>query len=73
MRIGQIVFIEDSLWCKAQTGIIAKKELDKNTDQWWYEVLCNDGENHVIPEFLLSPGKITKDHVIFKYKNKLQK
>ena len=73
MRIGQIVFIEDSLWCKAQTGIVAKKELDKNTDQWWYEVLCNDGQNHVIPEFLLSPVKMPTKSSIFNFENKLQK
>lgn len=54
MGIGQIVKIrkEASGWSNSRlhsidTGIIAKREYDG--EGWWYEVLCNDGENHIIP------------------------
>ena len=55
MRIGQIVFVQDPN-IKVQTGIISRKEKDYQGEYWWYEVLCNDGQNHVIPENLLSPA-----------------
>ena len=53
MQIGQIVFITDANLPEVQTGIITKKERDPNTQYFWYEVLCNDGQNHVVPAFLL--------------------
>lgn len=65
MRIGQIVYISAKAkeWLShfkdIESGIIAKKEYDKDTDTWWYEVLCNDNKNHVMPGFLLSPGQST--------------
>ena len=55
MNIGQIVFIQDHN-IKVQTGIISRKEKDYQGEFWWYEVLCNDGQNHVIPGHLLSPA-----------------
>ena len=56
MKIGQIVFIKSQTLLKAQTGIIVRKEYEKTLEEWWYEVLCNDGCNHVIPACLLSPA-----------------
>jgi len=55
MRIGQIVFITNVSYLRTnvQTGIITKKE-QEDSGTWWYEVLCNDGQNHVLPEYLLS-------------------
>jgi len=53
MRIGQIVFISKHP-AGLETGIILKKEYEKPNQAWWYEVLCNDGQNHVIPGWLLS-------------------
>ena len=55
MRIGQIVFIDCSN-LEVQTGIIVQKERDPDDQHFWYEVLCNDGENHVLPGYLLSPA-----------------
>ena len=52
MKIGQIVFIKDSN-LEVQTGIIKRKEECQTGEFWWYEVLCNDGHNHVLPEYLL--------------------
>lgn len=56
MGIGQIVKVhkEASRWSHTNcvdTGIITKREYDGQG--WWYEVLCNDGKNHVIPGCLL--------------------
>ena len=57
MRIGQIVFINNQTLIDAQTGIIVRKEFEHALQEWWYEVLCNDGQNHVLPEQLLSPAQ----------------
>jgi len=59
MRIGQIVFIRSQTFLDAQTGIIVRKEYEETLEEWWYEVLCNDGCNHVLPEQLLSPAGTT--------------
>lgn len=56
MRIGQIVFIDKNFVGPVQTGIINRKEKCQTGEFWWYEVLCNDGQNHVLPEYLLSPA-----------------
>ena len=56
MRIGQIVFIDDKNLPNVQTGIITKREKEPQASYFWYEVLCNDGQNYVIPGFLLSPA-----------------
>lgn len=53
MKIGQIVFIKNA---RVQTGIITRKEKHYQTKSWWYEVLCNDGKNHVLSEHQLSPA-----------------
>ena len=55
MRIGQIVSIEDSNIPDVQTGVIVRREMEVQGMYWWYEVLCNDGCHHVLPEYLLSP------------------
>jgi len=71
MRIGQIVFITNVSYLRAnvQTGIITKKE-QEDSGTWWYEVLCNDGQNHVLPGYLLSsvglPNKIKNEKTIIK-------
>ena len=57
MRIGQIVLIDDTRIPQIQTGIIVRKEYDPDGLHNWYEVLCNDGNNHVLPGFLLSSAK----------------
>ena len=57
MNVGQIVFIKDSN-LKVQTGIIKRKEICQTGEFWWYEVLCDDRQNHVIPEYLLSPAQL---------------
>ena len=57
MRIGQIVFIKGQTLLKAQTGIIVRKEYEHTLEEWWYEVLCDDRCNHVLPGHLLSPAK----------------
>ena len=57
MRIGQIVFINDSNVPNVQTGIITKREMEDQGMYFWYEVLCNDGHNHVFPAYLLSPAQ----------------
>ena len=57
MRIGQIVFVNDSNLPEIQTGIITRKERDEDAQCMWYEVLCNDGQNHVLPDYLLSPAR----------------
>ena len=54
MKIGQIVHINEARNPNIQTGIITKKEKSRSCDEWWYEVLCNDSKNHVIPGSLLS-------------------
>lgn len=59
MRIGQIVFIDDSNIPNVQTGIITKRQKEEQAQYFWYEVLCNDGQHHVLPAFLLSPAKAT--------------
>ena len=56
MRVGQIVFINDSNVPNVQTGIITKREMEEQGMYFWYEVLCNDGQNHVFPAYLLSPA-----------------
>jgi len=56
MRIGQIVSIQEGYILQVQTGIIVRKEFEHTLQEWWYEVLCNDGCNHVLPEQLLSPA-----------------
>ena len=55
MRIGQIVSIEDVNIPNVQTGVIVRRERDPDAQYFWYEVLCNDGEHHILPAFLLSP------------------
>ena len=57
MRIGQIVFINDKNLPNVQTGIITRTEQDFISEIVWHEVLCNDGQNHVLPAFLLSPAR----------------
>ena len=54
MRIGQIVFIDDSNIPNVQTGIITRREKEEQAQYFWYEVLCNDGNNYVLPAFVLS-------------------
>ena len=56
MKIGQIVFIDENFTGPVQTGIIVRMEESQNRDFCWYEVLCNDGQNHILPEYLLSPA-----------------
>ena len=56
MKVGSIVFIDEKFTAPVQTGIITRIEFDTSTGQNWFEVLCNDGQNHVIPGWLLSPG-----------------
>ena len=69
MRIGQIVFIDDKNLPGLQTGLISRKEKDYQGEFWWYEVLCNDGQNHVLPGHLLSPaGGMSKFDWSKKYK-----
>ena len=70
MRIGQIVFINDSNLPNVQTGIITKREIEDQGMYFWYEVFCNDGQNHVIPAFLLSPAPA---RVGREYKNNAKK
>ena len=60
MRIGQIVFIKDKNLPNVQTGIITKRQKEDNHN-FWYEVLCNDGQNYVLPGFLLSPVSARMD------------
>jgi hypothetical protein len=69
MKIGQIVFIQSDYIVQVQTGIIIKREKSKLTDGWWYEVLCNDNKNHVIPGFLLSLAARDSTGDNKKYKN----
>ena len=57
MRIGQIVFIDDTNLPNVQTGIVTKREKEEQASYFWYEVLCNDGHHHVLPAFLLSPAQ----------------
>ena len=57
MRIGQIVFIDDTNLPDVQTGIITKREKEEQAQYFWYEVLCNDGHHHVFPAWLLSPAQ----------------
>ena len=61
MRIGQIVFICDMNLPKVQTGIVTKREKEEQSQYFWYEVLCNDGQHHVFPAYLLSPAR--RSHV----------
>ena len=56
MRVGQIVFIDDQNIPNVQTGIITKREKEEQGMYFWYEVLCNDGQNYVLPAFVLSPA-----------------
>ena len=58
MKIGQIVFIDENFTGPVQTGIIVRKEECQTGEFYWYEVLCNDGHNHVLPEYLLSPAQL---------------
>jgi len=55
MRIGQIVVVDDNSLPKIQTGIITKREMEEQGMYFWYEVLCNDGQNHVLPGYSLKP------------------
>ena len=72
MRIGQIVFIDDKNLPHVQTGIVTKREKEDQGMYFWYEVLCNDGQNHVLPGFVLSPA--TRDKTgFFQNMEKLQK
>ena len=57
MKIGQIVFIDDTNLPNVQTGIITKREKEDQAQYFWYEVLCNDGHYHVLPGWLLSPAQ----------------
>ena len=57
MEIGQIVFINDDNLPHVQTGIITKRQREEQAQYFWYEVLCNDGQHHVFPTFLLSPAQ----------------
>jgi len=57
MRIGQIVFIDANSLPDVQTGIITKREMEDQGLYFWYEVLCNDGQAHVFPAYLLSPAQ----------------
>jgi len=54
MRIGQLVSIKGSN-LDIQTGIIRRKEKCQTGEFWWYEVLCDDKQHHVLPGYLLSP------------------
>ena len=56
MMIGQIVFVSDANLPHIDTGIITKRQRDPDAQYFWYEVFCNDGQNHVLPAFLLSPA-----------------
>ena len=56
MRIGQIVFINDQNIPNVQTGIITRREKEECAQYFWYEVLCNDGNNYVLPAFVLLPA-----------------
>ena len=56
MMIGQIVFVSDENLPHINTGIITKRQRDPDAQYFWYEVFCNDGQNHVFPTFLLSPA-----------------
>ena len=55
MRIGQLVAIDDKHMPHIQTGVIIRKQRDPESHWMWYEVLCNDGEHHILPNILLSP------------------
>ncbi len=70
MNIGQIVFIKGQTFLKAQTGIIVQKEYEATLEEWWYEVLCDDRCNHVLPGYLLSPAPA---RVGREYKNNAKK
>jgi len=70
MRVGQIVFINDSNVPNVQTGIITKREIEEQGMYFWYEVLCNDGQNHVFPAYLLSPATRTYVTSSVKYAKK---
>ena len=59
MMIGQIVFINDKNLLNVQTGIITKREKEEQGSHVRYEVLCNDGQNHVFSAYLLSPATRT--------------
>ena len=72
MKIGQIVFINDSNVPNVQTGIITKREMEEQGMYFWYEVLCNDGQNHVFPAYLLSPAHRDRN-VWYHNMKKLQK
>ena len=60
MRIGQIVFIDDQNIPNVQTGIITRREKEEQASYFWYEVLCNDGNNYVFPAYVLSPASSRK-------------
>ena len=72
MRIGQIVFIHDNNIPNVQTGIITRREKEEQAQYWWYEVLCNDGKNYVLPAFVLSPAERDRS-VWYRNMKKLQK
>ena len=55
MRIGQLVSINDKHMPHIQTGIIVRKQREPESHWMWYEVLCNDGQHHILPNILLSP------------------
>lgn len=70
MKIGQIVFVDDTRIPHIQTGVIVRKEYDPDGLHNWYRVLCNDGQNHVLPAFLLSPASSSRHPVLDKNKVK---
>lgn len=73
MNIGQIVFVSDSKLPDVQIGIVTKREKEDRGMYFWYEILCNDGQNHVIPDFLLSPAQRRIHLPYIDAKNNLQK
>ena len=54
MKIGQIVSINDKHIPDIQTGIIVRKQREPESHWMWYEVLCNDGRYHILPNIVLS-------------------
>lgn len=54
MKIGELVLI-DRLEDHVTVGIISKKEKNKDYGGWWYEVLVETGEYHVVPGWAVSP------------------
>ena len=55
MYIGQLVSIDDKHVQHIQTGIIVRKQREPESRWMWYEVLCNDGQNYIFLNIVLSP------------------